>query len=249
MVRARVGPRIGEIVATIAVAGLEVQQSIPPNLRSGGLTRIGPLAELSRETGLAVAWVIPAELIDTVLDSAEPISSIATHRDWIIEHCDELLSRHPSDATVAASHILDALRADCWPAAQSHAANLIDSLILPSYPKRSDIVIEANRPLTEDEELRAYMRQFALLPMVRAYRPWHAGDAPLDGFSRHATAHAVHQTWAVTPDNALVAATVAVSLALEQRRRILIPTTGITAKALTSRARHARSVTDGATSI
>lgn len=229
----RVGPRIAETLTALAVAGLEVRESIPSNLRSGPLTRIEPLGELSRQSGVAVVWVIPPAHIDALLAAPDPIAFVSAHREPILEHCDDLLDRHPADPSTAAAEVLEALQAGCWPAAQSHAANVIDSLILPEYPRRADVVVEASRSLTGEEELRAYMRQFALLPMIRAYRPWHPGDPQLEGFSRHATAHAVHQPWAVTPDNALIAAILAVSLAIERRDRTEIPRSGISARALT----------------
>lgn len=228
-------PRIGQILITLAAAAAETVNSIPPNLREAGLTKIGPLAELSRNTGVAVAWVLPADTLEQVLVAPDPLAVVTGHRDLIIEQCYELLgSKGDEDAaTNVALTIVEAIDAGCWPAAQSHAANLIDSLLLSHYANTKVAVDEANLPLSPDDQLRVFMRRVSLVPLVPAYRPWYRGDPPLDGFSRHATAHAVEQPWAITPTNALVAACLAVSLTLEHHSsRPVLPEVHLPATAI-----------------
>ena len=231
---ARIAPQIRLVVGHLALTGYEVQQSVPENLRGIGLRRISSLADLAARTGIAVAWAIPVEVLEQLLDCDDPASVLLGYQDEIVDHCETLLARYDSPSIIVASDVVAALSSGHWSAAQSLASNLIDSILVAEHPNRKALLTEVERPTTEDEKLRDYMAKVALLPVIRAFRPWYPGDPPLSGFSRHASAHAVYADGVATESNALVATCLAVSLTAQFEQRPPTMDTGVAAYPLVS---------------
>lgn len=177
--------------------------AVPKNLL-GNLNLLENLAVMSATDGIAVAWAVPEELFEPLLDAptvGERLAVILANRDSIEEHCLSVLDEVESDwasairdAVAAAGHNLSA-------PAQSHLANLIDSVVLavhydPAKPQgtgaaRRKVSEPAKEPLDLDAPLPNAVDQFVVMPFARVFEPWWPGSDVPDCLNRHATSHAL----------------------------------------------------------
>lgn len=102
--------------------------------------------------------------------------------------------------------------------AQSHAANIVDSIVLAFHGKDGRTTTQKHAQLDFDDlPLRVIAENLALRPLLRALVTWWPawGTPPPEHFARHATAHAVGQEGVFTPLNALIAVMLATSLTVQ----------------------------------
>ena len=113
--------------------------------------------------------------------------------------------------------------APSWPCAralhgpaQSHASNLVDSIVLEALDRREDATDLAQDDFV-DLPLGFVAENLTLRPLVRAFVPWYpcSGTSPPPHFARHATSHAVGQTGVFDPLYALVGIMLATSLTVQ----------------------------------
>ena len=184
------------------------------------------------DEGIPLSWVPRPEIVEELLDAngREERQRVLTDRfQDILQDCSEVLAHTHGEWAHQAQSAVDALAAGFAAPAQSHAANVIDSVVLRVYgppavqPKkllpRDYAKVLASRDYTDlanDEILTDY---FTCLPLDRAFVSWFPddGDPPLERFSRHVTAHAVGTPRVFDTTKALVAVMLATSLVRQFR--------------------------------
>ena len=113
---------------------------------------------------------------------------------------------------------VDALRAGFRGPAQSHASNIIDSIVLDLHGRDGRQHAKAKaRETFEDTSLQLAAENLSLRPLFLAFVPWfpHSGEPPPEHFTRHATAHAVGRGGVFNSTSALVAVMLATSLTMQ----------------------------------
>lgn len=211
------------------------QNATPPNLH--GLEDIRDVVALTYEEGLPLVWVPRHEILQLLTEAPNADSRreiLLSHRDEILEDCvavlddirallNDCVSTLPPMCLEWAKESGEATRAlqtGLVGPAQSHAANVIDSIIphmswfLADKPKRDHTIKRANEDVDEVDSLALLMNHLALRPLVRAYQRWYPGtdQPPPDQFARHVTVHGVGNPNVFNEYNALLAVMLAVSL-------------------------------------
>ena len=202
----------------------------PANLQN--CERLEEAARLAFDEGIPLSWVPRPGIVEELLDAhgREQRQEVLTNRFHdILQDCSEVLAQTHGEWAHQAQSAVDALAAGFAAPAQSHAANVIDSVVLRAYcpPEvqrkkllpRDYAKILASRDytgLSSDEILTDY---FTCLPLDRAFVSWFPddGDPPLERFSRHVTAHAVGTARVFDTTKALIAVMLATSLVRQFR--------------------------------
>ena len=143
---------------------------------------------------------------------------ISERRDDILDDCEARLDVIAHEWSVQCREAISALRLGLTGPAQSHAANIVDSIILSRFGKRGRAA--AKERAAEEfgvQLLRRAAEYLTLLPLARALTAWRPdGDAPPpDHFARHATAHAVGHRGVFAPHFAMTAVMLATSLTVQ----------------------------------
>lgn len=193
----------------------------PDNLRGLEIRYAKAAFALSLDEGLPLSWVPRGE---TVVLLAEADSAATRHeiltarRDDILDDCETVLSPITHEWATQCRSAIKSLRLGLFGPAQSHAANIVDSIVmaLGSNNQRKDAVELAQRD-PDSISLVAAGMFLALRPLAHAYVQWHPGtDDPLPThFARHPTAHAVGHPELFDPTYALVGVMLATSLTVQ----------------------------------
>lgn len=192
---------------------------IPHNLR--GVDDLEEVARISLDEGLPLSWVPRTTIVVSIVEAATPEDRLAlldTHRDDIIDDCARAVAEIPHQWGRECEEAIRALLIPLNGPAQSHAAGIIDSIVLCTLGSNGRNV--AKQRATEDWEelaLRVAGESLALRPVYRALVTWfpNTGTPPPDHFARHATAHAVGQPGLFQARHALIAVMLAVSLTVQ----------------------------------
>ena len=102
--------------------------------------------------------------------------------------------------------------------AQSHASNIVDSIVLALHGKDGrDQVKHRAQDSLDDLPLQLAAENLTLRPLLRAFTAWRPDSAipPPDHFARHATSHAVGHVGVFAPLSALIAVMLATSLTVQ----------------------------------
>lgn len=211
---------------SVSIKGVErLTEGFPSNLLEGPLGDIDDFAEIAQDDGIPISWV-PNRTILNLLRAAESTTDrykvLLEHRDVILDECDSLFDRRSRRWSQEALEAVHAAQAGHHGSAQSHAANLIDTIVLdvfmdpatrnPSAPRKK-AKKRAATPLDDEQSLLLYAEHVAVLPVTKALTDWYPGDPPPDHFSRHATAHAVGHLDVFNTEFSLIAVMLAASLA------------------------------------
>lgn len=220
------------LISNVVQAALD---AIPPNLH--GLEDVRDVLTLTHDEGLPLVWVPRQEILQLLIEAPDADSRreiLLSHRDEILEDCvtvlddikpllNDCVSTLPPMCLEWAKESGEAARAlqsGLVGPAQSHAANVTDSIVphmswfLADKPTRGHTIKRANEDVNDVASLTLLMNHLALRPLVRAYRRWRpgTGQPPLDQFARHVTAHGVGHPDVFNEYNALIAVMLAVSL-------------------------------------
>ncbi len=229
--------RVADTLASLPLeqmfqALVEYQKVMPSNLR--GTSVIPTLMNGRPNTAIAVAWVIPPDLVVEMLAlSAQPEAQVrlaVDHQAEILDQCDLVLSGLEFPAAIRAREAIACLRDGHEGPAQSHAANIFDSVILAvfadSHPrKQRQAAIEigsARLPEGDSVAVRAIVDRLVLGPAESAFTEWfpeRQEPAP-QGFARHSTAHAAHIDGVFAGNHALIAIMLAASIVVHYRFQI-----------------------------
>ena len=211
------------------------QDAIPPNLH--GLEDVRDVLTLTHAEGLPLVWVPRQEILQLLIEAPDADSRreiLLSHRDEILGDCVAVLNDvkpllNDCVSTLSpmclewakeSGEAARSLRAGLVGPAQSHAANVTDSIVphmswfLGDKPKRGHAIKRADEDVDDIASLTLLMNHLALRPLVCAYRRWRpgTGQPPPDQFARHVTAHGVGHPNVFNEYNALIAVMLAVSL-------------------------------------
>ena len=211
------------------------QSAMPPNLHT--LASIKEALSLTRDEGLPLVWVPRQEIVQILLEAPDAPTRrqiLIDNLGVILDDCMAVLDDcpqtvHACTPDVAAiglecanqsKEAIRALNAELHGPAQSHAANVIDSILplicafLGDEPKRIAAINRAKEEMDDEWTIAALIHHLALRPLDRAYDVWYpnTGQPTPDHFDRHVTAHGVGQPNVFNEYNALIAVMLATSL-------------------------------------
>jgi hypothetical protein len=197
--------------------GDRFRTALPTNLRD--VEDLEAVAAITLEEGIPLAWVPNAALIDELLacPSAEArMNFLDERRDVVLDDCTEVLDGITDPWATAARQAIDAMRGGYSAPAQSHAANLIDSIVLAIAGDRAKVMKHAHADVMRMPFLQAG-QALVLRPLARALTRWYVTDAtpPPDFFARHVVCHGVGRDGVFSERNALIGVMLATSLVVE----------------------------------
>jgi hypothetical protein len=192
---------------------------LPDNLR--GVDDLSGVADIALNEGIPLCWVPRTEIVVRLAeaDSADDrMELIDEYQDEIIDDCSEALANVPHQWARECEDAIAGLRARLSGPAQSHAACIIDSIVLCTLgTKGREAAKTRAKEDWEDLALRVAGENLALRPLYRALVTWFPNSGmPLpDHFARHPTAHAVGQSGLFKARYALIGVMLAVSLTVQ----------------------------------
>lgn len=189
---------------------------IPGNLRR--YRKLEDVARITLDEGLPLSWVPRTEIVEALVDAADDHEreQILTDRfDDILDDCSAVLVDIACEWADQCRSAIGALAAGFDAPAQSHAGNIIDSVVLRLLGRTGRDIAKKN---TQHEfaalPLQLVSESLTLRPLYRAFTQWFpdGGDRPPEHFARHATAHAVGHRGLFGKHQALIAVMLATSL-------------------------------------
>ena len=198
---------------------LDPDRWLPSNLCSIQDHDLDVVAAVALDEGIPLSWVPRAEIVVALIEADGPQerSGILTgRRDDIIDDCESVLAPISHEWAVQCHSAVVALRQGLHGPAQSHASNLVDSIVLEALDRR-DTATDLAQDDFVDLPLGFVAENLTLRPLVRAFVPWYprSDTSPPPHFARHATSHAVGQTGVFDPLYALVGIMLATSLTVQ----------------------------------
>lgn len=192
---------------------------LPVNLR--GFIALDVVASVALAEGIPLSWVPRTEIVILLIGADGPaarVGILANRRDDILDDCEEALALIAHEWAVQCRNAIAAMRANLDGPAQSHASNIIDSIVLGLHGKNGRE--HAKTRAQEDFDglpLQLAAENLSLRPLFRAFTTWfpNTGIDPPDYFARHATSHAVGHPGVFAPVSALVAVMLATSLTVQ----------------------------------
>ena len=196
-----------------------VRQWMPDNLHE--VPDLNSVATVALEEGLPLCWVPRPEIVAALIEAEGPearLTIIAERWDDILDDCEARLDVIAHEWSKQCSEAVRALRLGLSGPAQSHAANIVDSIVVSRFGNggRRATKEHASENLG-DQPLQRAAEYLTVLPLVRALTAWwpYADAAPPDHFSRHATTHAVGHAGVFAPHLAMTAVMLATSLTVQ----------------------------------
>lgn len=195
------------------------ERLLPPNLRS--VRDLVGVAELALDEGLPLAWIPRSEILDELLSastSEDRIRILDAHADDVMDDCEAVLNDIEHEWADQCRSAIRAFRGGLEAPAQSHASNIIDSIVLAVLGQNGRD--HAKKRAQEDYDglpIHVAVENLVLRPLFLGFIKWFPGgtDPIPDHFARHATAHAVGQPGVFSRHNALVAVMLATSLTVQ----------------------------------
>ncbi|MCC7078893.1 MAG: hypothetical protein IT198_17390 [Acidimicrobiia bacterium] len=196
---------------------------IPINLH--GVDDLDAVATIALEEGLPLSWVPRTEIVVAIIeapDSEARCGILDARLHDVLDDCEIALTEIAHEWGEQCRAAIMALRAGFEAPAQSHASNIVDSLVLARYGKNGrGHATERAQEEFDDLPLQLAAENLTLRPLFRALTGWwpHTGTEPPEHFARHATSHAVGHVGVFTPRSALIAVMLATSLTVEYAPR------------------------------
>ena len=193
---------------------------LPGNLR-GLWQELDVVASVALDEGVPLSWIPRTEIVIALIEAGDPIERrriLSERRDDILDDCEAALASTSHEWSVECRSAIDALRQGHFGPAQSHASNILDSIVQTFVnEKPRDLAVNLARCDFREIPLRHTAPYLTLRPLDRAFVQWwpSSGSPPPDHFARHPTAHAVGHAGVFDPHHALVAVMLAVSLTLQ----------------------------------
>ena len=193
----------------------------PSNLRKLPFRELDVVASVALDEGLPLSWIPRGEIVAALITADGPQ---ARHRILlerlvdILDDCELALATSEHEWALQCRSAVTALRYRLVGPAQSHASNIVDSIVqtFSTARPRTLAVENARRDFAEIpfEQLTHYL---TVRPLDRALIQWWPNsDEPLPAhFARHPTAHAVGHAGLFGSLNALVAVMLATSLTVQ----------------------------------
>jgi hypothetical protein len=199
-----------------------IDRWLPDNLRDADDLNV--IADICLEEGIPLAWVPRATIVRELVQAKtveERRRLLEQHFEEILDDCETVLvGLNHEWANQCRVALIAVRRPETEPAGQSHAAGIIDSIVLAIHGgKRESRAIartRAEQPF-DDLPLIVATENLVLRPLLLGFAKFwlHKGDPVPGSFARHATAHAVGQAGVFSRLNALVAVMLATSLTMQ----------------------------------
>ena len=197
----------------------DLDRWIPSNLRD--VQGLDIVFSVALEEGIPLSWVPRPAIVTELMEADGPqerLRVFAERRDDILDDCDDALAQMSHEWATQCRNAIRALRAGLCGAAQSHAANIIDSVVLRLGGNRArQVAVKLAQRDMDDLPFRLTAETLTRRPLARALTRWqpNAGTPPPAHFSRHATSHAVGHPGVFRPEYALTAIMLATSLIVQ----------------------------------
>ena len=211
---------------TSALAGINWDQLreaferwLPSNLRS--VSDLDDAARVALDEGLPLAWIPRGEVLEELLASPnqeERVRILEAHADDILDDCESVLQDIAQEWGNQCRSAIAAFRHGLEAPAQSHAGNIVDSIIYAVLGSGGrDKAKQRAQEDYDDLPIHVAMENLVLRPLFLGFIRWFPGqgDPIPDHFARHATAHAVGQLGVFSRTNALIAVMLATSLTVQ----------------------------------
>ena len=198
---------------------------LPDNLRE--VRDLGDAWDIALAEGIPSSWIPRPEIVTALIDAdseQERRDILSQRQTEVLEDCDKALAPFQSERAAQCRAAVDSLRIGSYGPAQSHASNIVDSIVLGlgGRDARNDAADLARRDI-DDFPFRIAAEMMTLRPLARAFVQWwpDSGDPPPRHFSRHATAHAAGHVGVFDPGYALIAVMLATSLVAQFDRDLV----------------------------
>lgn len=176
------------------------------------------VAAIALDEGMPLTWVPRAEIVVLLVEAESPdarIGILTERRGDILDDCVKAVESINHEWAIQCRSAVAALRAGLDGPAQSHASNIIDSIVLSLHGNNGrDRAKKRAQEQFDDVPLQLAAENLTLRPLFRAFTTWYpnTGINLPDYFARHATSHAVGHAGVFAPTSALVAVMLATSL-------------------------------------
>lgn len=218
---ARIAEGITFQLPTIDIPGLlaALDRWLPVNLRD--VSALDVVATVALDEGIPLSWVPRTEIVVLLIQAdgpSERVGILTDRRDDILDDCEKALAPIEHEWAVQCRSAIAAMRANLDGPAQSHASNIIDSIVLGLHGKNGREHVKSRAREDLDElPLQLAAENLSLRPLFRAFTTWfpNTGIDPPDYFARHATSHAVGHAGVFAPIPALIAVMLATSLTVQ----------------------------------
>ena len=192
---------------------------LPDNLH--GLRGLADPFDIALNEGIPFSWIPRPETVTALVEADSPqgrLRILSERQVGVLDDCDAVLAPLHGERATQCCAAVNALRRGSFGPAQSHASNIIDSIVLDLEVDnpRAAAVKKARKDIS-DLSYRLAAETLALRPLAMALVPWwRRSGAPIPPhYSRHVTAHAVGQSGVFDPQYALIAVMLATSLAAQ----------------------------------
>ena len=213
--------QIATALTPLATAWFETLDRLMPSNLRGLLKRLGVVASVALDEGLPLCWIPRSGIVVALIEADDPEERrriLSQWRDDILDDCDAAVASSTHEWAAQCRAAIDALRQGHFGPAQSHASNIVDSIVLtlPSARPR-DLAVERARRDFNEISFQQAAPYLTLRPLDRALTQWwpSSGNPPPTHFARHPTAHAVGHPGVFDPVHSLIAVMLAVSLAVQ----------------------------------
>ena len=192
---------------------------IPGNLHN--VQDLEVVATVTLDEGIPLSWIPREDIVVSLVEADGPnarLGILNERRDDILDDCEAGLTSINHEWSEQCRSAVLALRHSLDGPAQSHASNIIDSIILALHGKGGrDRAKERAQDDFDDVPLQLAAENLTLRPLFRAFVPWwpDSGTTPPAHFARHPTAHAVGHSGVFAPLSALIAVMLATSLTMQ----------------------------------
>lgn len=189
---------------------------IPSNLR--GVHDLRAVASLALHEGIPICWVPRDEIVTALIEAEGPEERhqiLTERRADILDDCETALTSIHHEWSIQCNKAIEALRQGHYAPAQSHASNIVDSIVMLEVGR--DTAVERARHDFDDLPLYLIADNLVLRPLVRALTHWFpdSGDPPPMHFARHVTSHGVGHTGVFDTLYALIGIMLAASLIVQ----------------------------------
>ena len=200
--------------SSLAVA---LDRWLPVNLRD--VVAMDVVATVALGEGIPLSWVPRTDIVELLIAADGPVARVAIladRRDDIVADCEKALALISHEWAVQCRFAIAAMCANLDAPAQSHASNIIDSIVLGLHGNREEAKNRARQDFDE-LPLELAAENLSLRPLFRAFTRWYPNEdiEPPDYFARHATSHAVGRVGVFSAITALIAVMLATSLTVQ----------------------------------
>ena len=172
-----------------------VRQWLPGNLHD--VQDLDGVATVALDEGIPLAWIPRTEIVVALIEADGPkarLRILTERQDDILDDCEAGLASITHEWSVECRNAIRTLRLGFDGPAQSHASNIVDSIVL-ALPGRGgrDEVAERAQDDFNDLPLQLAAENLTIRPLLRAFTPWwpDSDTTPPNHFARHPTSHAV----------------------------------------------------------